>query len=61
MAYIRMPVFADPIEWCITRDYGPLTTVRHGDKGYTSIKSVPAGVDISNTVYWAETIVNSDK
>ena len=30
MTYIRMPVFADPIEWCITRDYGPITTVRHG-------------------------------
>lgn len=62
MPYIRMPAFADPIEWCITRDYDPITTVRHGDKGYTSIKSVPAGTDINNAEYWAETIdFNSDK
>lgn len=51
MAHIRMPVFADPIEWRITRDYDPITTVISGDKGYTSIKSVPAGTDINNTDY----------
>ena len=61
MAFFRVPVFADPIEWRITQDYDPITTVRHGDKGYTSIKSVPAGTDISNTEYWVETIVYSDK
>lgn len=61
MTCIRIPVFSDPIEWCITRDYDPITTVRHGDKGYTSIKSVPSGVDISNTEYWVETIVYSDR
>lgn len=50
-----MPLFADPIDWDRTTTYEPLTIVYYQGNSYTSRQSVPAGVDITNTTYWALT------
>lgn len=50
-----VPVFADPLEWSDARGYEPLTVVLHAGNSYTSRQSVPVGIDINNTAYWAET------
>lgn len=50
-----MPLFADPIDWDKTKAYEPLTIVYYQGNSYTSRQSVPAGVDITNTTYWALT------
>lgn len=50
-----MPLFADPIDWDKTKTYEPLTIVYHQGNSYTSRQSVPAGVDITDTSYWALT------
>lgn len=50
-----VPVFADPLEWSDQTGYEPLTVVLHEGNSYTSRQSVPVGVDIGNTAYWAET------
>lgn len=50
-----VPVFADPLEWSDTIGYEPLTVVLHEGNSYTSRQSVPVGIDIGNTTYWAET------
>lgn len=50
-----MPLFADPIDWDRTKTYEPLTIVYHQGNSYTSRQSVPAGVDITDTTYWALT------
>ena len=50
-----MPLFADPIEWDNTKTYEPLTIVYHQGNSYTSRQSVPAGVNITDTTYWALT------
>lgn len=50
-----VPVFADPLEWSDQREYEPLTIVAYQGNSYTSMQSVPVGVDISNTAYWAQT------
>lgn len=50
-----VPVFASPLEWSGTRGYGALTIVTYQGNSYTSMQSVPAGVDIANTEYWAQT------
>lgn len=50
-----VPLFADPLEWSSTQGYGPLTVVLHEGNSYTSRQSVPVGIDIDNTAYWAET------
>lgn len=50
-----MPLFADPIDWDNTKTYEPLTIVYHQGNSYTSCQSVPAGVDITDTTYWALT------
>lgn len=50
-----MPLFADPIDWDKTKTYEPLTIVYHEGNSYTSRQSVPAGVDITDTTYWALT------
>lgn len=49
-----VPVFADPLEWSDTIGYEPLTVVLHEGNSYTSRQSVPVGIDIDNTAYWAE-------
>lgn len=50
-----VPLFADPLEWSDTIGYGPLTVVLHEGNSYTSRQSVPVGIDINDTAYWAET------
>lgn len=50
-----VPVFADPLEWSDQREYEPLTIVAYQGNSYTSVQSVPVGVDINNTAYWAQT------
>lgn len=50
-----VPVFADPLEWSDQREYEPLTIVTRQGDSYTSMQSVPVGVDIGNTAYWART------
>lgn len=43
------------IEWDGTAPYEPLTIVLHQGNSYTSRQYVPAGVDITNGQYWANT------
>lgn len=50
-----VPLFADPLEWSDQREYESLTVVLHEGNSYTSRQSVPVGIDIGNTAYWAET------
>lgn len=50
-----MPLFADPIDWDRSKTYEPLTIVYHQGNSYTSRQSVPAGVAITDTTYWALT------
>lgn len=50
-----VPLFADPIDWDKTKTYEPLTIVYYQGNSYTSRQSVPEGVDITDTTYWALT------
>ena len=50
-----VPVIAYPIEWDNTKVYEPLTIVSHEGNSYTSRQAVPAGIDITNTTFWALT------
>ena len=50
-----VPQFANPIDWDKSKTYEPLTIVYAGGNSYTSRQSVPAGIEISNTDYWALT------
>lgn len=50
-----VPVFASPLEWSDQTGYEPLTIVAYQGNSYTSVQSVPAGIDIANTEYWAQT------
>ena len=50
-----VPLFADPIDWDSTKTYEPLTIVYNQGNSYTSRQYVPAGIDISNDVYWVRT------
>ena len=50
-----VPLFANPIDWDITKAYEPLTIVYHQGNSYTSRQSVPTGTDINNDTYWALT------
>ena len=47
--------FAVPVEWSKTTAYDANVVVFIGKKAYTSLKSVPTGVEINDTTYWAET------
>ena len=50
-----VPKFATPTEWNSALSYEGLTIVTHLGNSFTSKKPVPAGIDISNTDYWAVT------
>lgn len=43
------------IEWDNTAPYEPLTIVLHQGNSFTSRQYVPAGIDINDTRYWANT------
>lgn len=50
-----VPVFASPLEWSDQTGYEPLTIVAYQGNSYTSKQSVPVGIDIANTAFWAQT------
>ena len=50
-----VPLFADPLTWDITKTYEPLTIVYYQGNSFTSRQAVPAGIDITNSNYWALT------
>lgn len=50
-----VPVFADPEEWNLSREYEPLTIVTNEGDSYTSKQFVPSGVALDNKRYWAHT------
>lgn len=50
-----VPVFADPLAWDSTKTYEPLTVVSYQGNSFTSRQAVPAGIDITNETYWAQT------
>lgn len=50
-----VPLFAEPAEWNINSTYEPLTIVLYQGNSYTSRQFVPAGIEITNKEYWAET------
>ena len=54
-----VPIFGrkneDSIQWDNTGTYEPLTIVLYQGNSYTSRQFVPAGIDITNGEYWAQT------
>lgn len=50
-----VPLFAEPFEWDINKEYEPLTIVTNQGNSFTSRQFVPKGVDISDTSFWAST------
>lgn len=50
-----VPLFADPIEWDNTRAYEPLTIVLYQGNSFTTRQYAPAGIEITNEEFWAET------
>lgn len=54
-----VPIFGrkgeESIEWDNSSPYEPLTVVLNQGNSYTSRQYVPAGVDITNQTYWANT------
>ena len=50
-----VPLFADPIEWDSTRAYEPLTIVLYQGNSFTTRQYTPAGIEITNEEFWAET------
>ena len=50
-----VPLFADPIEWDDKRAYEPLTVVLYQGNSFTTRQYTPAGIDINNEAFWAET------
>lgn len=50
-----VPLFADPIEWDSSRAYEPLTIVLYQGNSFTTRQYTPAGIEITNEEFWAET------
>ena len=54
-----VPIFGrvgeDSIEWDDSKPYEPLTIVLHQGNSFTSRQFVPAGIDITNEDFWANT------
>lgn len=50
-----VPLFADPIEWNNARAYEPLTIVLYQGNSFTTRQYTPAGIEITNEAFWAET------
>ena len=54
-----VPIFGrkdeSSIEWDNTKPYEPLTIVLYEGNSYTSRQYVPADIDITNQIYWAQT------
>lgn len=50
-----VPKFAEPLEWQAGTQYENLMIVTYNNNTYTSKKPVPAGINPSNSEYWALT------
>lgn len=50
-----VPIFAEPIEWDSKRAYEALTIVLYQGNSFTTRQYTPAGIDINNEAFWAET------
>lgn len=50
-----VPLFANPPQWTNDREYEPLTIVLYQGNSFTSMQFVPAGIDIGNEEFWAQT------
>lgn len=52
MRYV--PVFADPAQWDISRQYENLMMVTNEGETYISKQFVPTGIKLDNTEYWVQ-------
>lgn len=62
-SYIGMryvPVFADPSQWDISRQYESLMMVTDNGETYISKQFVPTGIELTNEDYWVKISVPSD-
>lgn len=50
-----VPLFAEPAQWDINKQYEPLTIVLNHGNSYTSRQFVPAGIELTNDAFWALT------
>lgn len=50
-----VPKFAEPLDWNKNSTYEALTIVYYQGNSYTSRQSIPSGIDIHNSKYWALT------
>lgn len=50
-----VPIFANPIEWDNKRAYEALTIVLYQGNSFTTRQYTPAGIEITNEAFWAET------
>lgn len=50
-----VPLFAEPAQWDINKQYEPLTIVLDHGNSYTSRQFVPAGIELTNDAFWALT------
>lgn len=50
-----VPLFAEPAQWDINKQYEPLTIVLDHGSSYTSRQFVPTGIELTNDAFWALT------
>lgn len=50
-----VPLFAEPAQWDINKQYEPLTIVLDHGNSYTSRQFVPVGIELTNEAFWALT------
>lgn len=50
-----VPLFAEPAQWNINKQYEPLTIVLDHGNSYTSRQFVPTGIELTNDAFWALT------
>ena len=50
-----VPLFNEPLDWDITKEYEPLTIVYYAGNSYTSRQAVPKNIEITNEKFWALT------
>lgn len=50
-----VPLFAEPAQWDINKQYEPLTIVLDHGNSYTSRQFVPTGIELTNDAFWALT------
>lgn len=50
-----VPLFSEPAQWDINKQYEPLTIVINHGNSYTSRQFVPVGIELTNEAFWALT------